>query len=289
MDRINDIIAAKIKEETLAMCKEKGIDPLTQMAPIGTTYYKHPTFSFEHGYVFRYLLVFNDDPEKEQKIKHFDAHATKVVFDISLTNSNSHLKNKMTTVTKKQTVYVAFDIEAGGPGFDHPIVSVGVCHGTSEKYTKARWSFKVDVAQFEKRCYDEFWSKQGELLESLSKEAEAQESKWESILAFIDGLEVMYPSETHKVVFVSDNPAYDISRIDYMLYTKFKRLPLRYTTDGKYRRISDPSEQMKFFKHRSQLNGFVREKNATHTHFPDDDAEVMFLQQVFLDEHAKQE
>lgn len=188
---------------------------------------------------------------------------------------------------EKENVYVAFDIEAGGSGYNHPVIAVGVCYGTANQYQKKRWVIQFDIKDFEERCYKEFWSYNMDLLDKLKKEAVDKKIAWREIREFIDNLEILFPADKYRVIFVSDNPAYDISRIDFMLFLFEQRLPLRYTKEGKYRRISDPSEQMKHFYDVNVIHNFVSNRGAKATHFPDDDAEVMMLQQLFLDCYIK--
>jgi hypothetical protein len=195
----------------------------------------------------------------------------------------------MSAANVKETVYVAFDIEAGGSGYQHPVIAVGVCHGTVGDYKRKRWCIRFNANTFEKRCVDEFWSKNQNILGIIEREAMDEDVAWKEIADFIDSLELLYPASTYRIKFVSDNPAYDIARIDYMLYVKRGRLPLRYTTEGKYRSISDPSEQVKGLPpaQRAVMDELVtsakNRASVSHTHLPDDDAEVMFLEQAIID------
>jgi hypothetical protein len=188
-----------------------------------------------------------------------------------------------TPCNPKQRAYVAFDIESAGSDLDRPVLAVGVCHGTNLiDYGKRRWCIEFQRAQIEKRCMDEFWSKHEDILQTIEKEARNPYIVWKQIARFIDDLETLYPRETHDIIFVSDNPAFDIALIDRNLKSMVDRLPLRYTKDGMYRTISDPSEQRRWFPKRKELDEFVKE-NSIHDHLPDNDAEQIYLMQVFME------
>ena len=185
----------------------------------------------------------------------------------------------------KQRVYVAFDIESAGADLHSPVLAVGVCHGTRfEDRKKQRWCMKFQRSEIEKRCMDEFWSKHEDILSRIEKEARDTDIVWKEIAQFIDGLETLYPHETHKIIFVSDNPAFDITLIDVNLKRTVGRLPLRYTTAGVYRVINDPSEQRVWFPKRNEMDAFVK-ANSSHDHLPDNDAEHIYLMQVFMEKY----
>ena len=182
--------------------------------------------------------------------------------------------------TEQITFYLAFDVEAGGPGLEHPIVSVGCCYGTSPKnFTKKRWTFDFNETDFDPKCKSEFWDKNILLLQKFKEESH---HNWHDINNFLEDLEKKYPLTNFKWVIVSDNPAYDLGKIDYYLHKFCARLPVRYSNHGDYRWVSDPSEQSRFFPNKSLITNYVNQ-HAQHTHFPDEDAEKMLFEQFFLD------
>jgi hypothetical protein len=174
-------------------------------------------------------------------------------------------------------IYVAFDIETGGAGFQHPVIAVGVCYGNVYGYYKKRWCIEFNTNDFEKKCYEEFWTKHEDILDDIRKEAVDSKSAWNEIGQFLDRLSDKYPNSN--IVILSDNPAFDLSRIDYELFTRLGRLGCRHI--GKYRRVMDPTEQRTFFPRKVEMKELVK-KLAPHTHYPDDDAEGIFLQQIIL-------
>ena len=181
---------------------------------------------------------------------------------------------------QKQTFYVAFDVEAGGPSLNHPVVSVGCCYGTHPlNFTKKRWTFDFDETKFESKCKNEFWDKNVSLLQMFKLE---NKHTWSDVNEFLMDLEKKYPKSHHSWVIVSDNPAYDLEKIDYHLHMMCSRLPVRYSSDGSYRWVSDPSEQSRYFPDKTALKEYVNQ-HAKHTHLPDEDAEKMLYEQFYMD------
>ena len=176
------------------------------------------------------------------------------------------------TESKSRTLYVAVDIEKKGAGFEHDVLQLGIAYGTHIGDIKTIGFCFEEKGPFEKRCEQEFWSKNKELLERIRKEPKVT---WGEFRVWLLGLEL----RKLKVEFVSDNPAYDIAAVDYCLFTQAaSRLPMRYTTDGQYRNISDPSEQMKGLSRAvQQLIITEAGKLAPHTHWAPDDAKHILV------------
>lgn len=181
----------------------------------------------------------------------------------------------------KETVYIAWDIEKGGPCFEHPIIAVGVCYGTKTTYRKKRFCLTFDINNFEEKCLKEFWSKFPNILEKIKSEATPVVETWEAITDFLTLLEVAYPEDKYNIVMLSDNPAYDIGHIDYNLFHYTARWGLRYTDNGDYRFISNPCEQLVYHPNKENIKRAVRALSK-HTHMPDDDAECIFMTQILL-------
>jgi len=189
--------------------------------------------------------------------------------------------NTIKVTNSKQQIYVAWDIESSGPGFQHPVVAVGVCYGTISAYRKKRWYLDFDTKDFDATCYEEFWSKNLDLLNNIKKDAVPQEQGWKSISTFLTELEQQHPKS--RIVVCSDNPAFDLTLMDYNLYKYCNRLGVRYSDKGKYRQVMDPTEQRRFHPQKDLLKKRLYESGARHTHNPDDDAEGIYMQQVMLE------
>ena len=149
-------------------------------------------------------------------------------------------------MTTKETVYLAWDVEAGGPKFKHPTIAVGCCYGTITSYKKIKWYIKFDEKTFDERCYNEFWVNNLDLLQSIKKNAKEPKDAWNEIKDFLTDVEKQYDRTQYKIKIVSDD-SNDISKIDYGLEHYTDRKGLHYYDDVSYRGVSDPSEQKKFF------------------------------------------
>lgn len=182
-----------------------------------------------------------------------------------------------TSVATKSIVCVSLDIEGTGDRFDAPIAAIGCVVGDAygTVFERRCWCIKLDESEIEPRCKLEFWDKQKGLWERIQKDAKPEAEATANFVSFWNHLELTYPSELFKWKILSDNPAYDITRIDYLVWKHLKRLPIRYTTAGVYRSIEDPSEQAY-----GTLDESVCWKRAEakckHTHWPLDDAEFIY-------------
>jgi hypothetical protein len=183
-------------------------------------------------------------------------------------------------------LYIAWDIEGAGPALTDPVIAIGCCYGTSEEYRKKRWCIKVAWDSIETKCREEFWSKNQQIFDNLQVDAKEPAQVWSEIAHFLNDLEKEFPQ--HQFAIISDNPNYDLAKIDYWLHQYCGRLGTRYSQRGQYRLVCDPSEQRRFFPQKQQMKDLVRQR-ASHTHYPDDDAECMLLMQTILDDPRKLE
>ena len=83
---------------------------------------------------------------------------------------------------------------------------------------------------------------------------------------YLDGLETKYPNM--KIKIVSDNPCFDLGKVDWLLDHYTDRLGVRYSFNGAYRSVEDPTEQLKPIPE----SWIVPYKLPPHTHDPVDDA-----------------
>lgn len=173
--------------------------------------------------------------------------------------------------------YVAVDVEKKGDGPAFPVIQIGVAWGTNLKDIKTR-SFCFDYhsgdrkVEFQKRCFDEFWTEHLDILARIEKEAIEPTAQWRAFIEFWDKFD-------ENVVIVSDNPAYDIEAIDFHVWEEAKRFPIRWTADGKYRKVCDPGQQMKGLLKGTQ-NAIRRraDKVAPHDHWAENDAKNILAQ-----------
>ena len=236
------------------------------------------------------------------------------------------------SVKSKPVEYLcALDIEALGRVNSSPPFSVGFCHGTCwEDRQKVRITMlpsfphsyhnnhnktidelginledmKLDDAMSfmcENNTWNEFWSKNQNVLSDLMKEALPAKEGYRKLS---DTIKQIYSVENsteskYRVTFLGDNPAYDFSHLNAALETQCDELPIRYSnrltisemrqlprdqaalvSDG-YHGIKDPSERIKYHPNAEKIEALVK-KYANHSHMPDDDAEGIYLQYLLL-------
>jgi hypothetical protein len=192
---------------------------------------------------------------------------------------------------------VAIDIEAAGANVAvHPLVSIGavVGDGTGRPPLERKfWNLEVrwfrlsddgditDPGDFEPRCIREHWQKHPEAV-AWHKEALAtsQEEGINRFVEWFDGLEAKY----EKIKIVSDNPAFDIGRLNYAVGLHAGRIDLRMSSDKKtFRGLDDTTRMLSMVPEpvRDQVwehaNGLV-----PHDHHPTHDAECIYVRWVAI-------
>lgn len=188
---------------------------------------------------------------------------------------------------EQKPLYVAVDIESAGSSYDHAVLQIGVAWSfDGEKFeTKSFCSEEAfNLTGFETRCWEEFWTKNTKVLQRIQNEAIEDEFMWLSFVEFWNA----FDSKSKTVKVVSDNPTFDLGRIDHAL-SKLKRLPLRYTQDGKYRSVDDPSEKIKGLpKSKREEIKAILEKTTPHTHWAPDDATHILKMNFLVDKYIKE-
>ena len=192
---------------------------------------------------------------------------------------------------KDEKLVLIVDIESTGYGFNiNPLLAIGWVVASLEKdeiFEKGRVSLKPceccktikksnkclvrDDWVFDKRCYDGFWSKNLHVLNTLFDESE---SPRDAIDSFLD-VEYRYPIG----YVMSDNPAYDLTRIDSVIHKHSTRqYGMHYDRKGNYRSVIDPSAAFDYLP--KDVKDMVEWKS--NTHFPDDDALCIYKAHLSL-------
>lgn len=188
-----------------------------------------------------------------------------------------------------QVVYVAVDIEKTGATFtQHKVMSVGFFVGDRNGKCLETKRFNLDVkfpsgdnfGDFEERCWIEFWSKlDSKIVDILTTDPLPQKEGWVSIGKFVDSLEEKYPNA--KIKFLTNNASFDIANIDYNLEVHCSRLPMRYSTKGRYRSVVSADDMLDMLP--NSLYTAARERihnTVKHDHDPVNDAHSIYLQYI---------
>jgi len=185
----------------------------------------------------------------------------------------------------KKVVYVAIDIEAGGSMYTkHPLLAIGVCVGSLENgviekrvWCMDRYLQEKDKIFMEEKCKTEFWDKHPDVLKKIDANAKPLAQQIRDFAKFLDKLEVTH--KKRKIVFLSDNPAFDIAWVDYFLMTIAERPPCRYSTEMVFRSVKDPGRDHINFTVRNSIENCAN-KLSSHNHWPSDDAQQIFFLKI---------
>lgn len=102
-----------------------------------------------------------------------------------------------------------------------------------------------DYADFEPRCWNEFWSKRDKReIENLTVDALEPVVGTQQLAKFLNLMEELYPADRFKIVFLSDNASFDIATINHYLWEYCHRLPMRYSSELRYRPLKAPDDML---------------------------------------------
>lgn len=150
-----------------------------------------------------------------------------------------------------ESIVLAFDIERSGPSNKYDTIAIGasVVDSTGKQLDSFIWLGFTEETTFEARCWNEFWSKNKEILESLKytgplnkKENEKKgiiefqkfRAKWENRCC----------EDNVKLMLTSDNVIYDGGFINQLIFEYMPdTLPIPYSAGKqKYSDILDVSD-----------------------------------------------
>lgn len=177
----------------------------------------------------------------------------------------------------------AFDIETNGALLGrNEILSAGYVFGDKHGNIseKGRVDFK-STTDFEKRCYDEFWSKYLDLYNELQKNALPQAEATRMFADVVDSHEKKNPLRV-----ITDFAAFDPCWISWNFSKYLDRLPLYYTHDLKFRPIFDIDSytrgvlKMDYENQWTDDNVIIKKYDLKLTplepHYPENDAQKIY-------------
>ena len=195
------------------------------------------------------------------------------------------------------SLILALDIEGRGPSMSrNGIVSIGACVGRASGgaiVEKRRWDLLPYPGQvMDQKCVTEFWSKQGNLLELLQKDAQDPSVAMASFRQFVDSL-------GPNVYIVCDAPAYDFGFINY--YLDRQGLPLlQFDAQGQFRPLHDADSyargacgygwQRVWISNQDAVDQLYADtmipvldgESHLRAHMPEDDAEKIFFAHFWI-------
>jgi hypothetical protein len=212
--------------------------------------------------------------------------------------------------------YIAFDIKTTGADLIRDeIISVGMAWSTPggpitkwritqdlHKPAERSWAGHWRCKGWEQRCYDQFWSKNLELLDELHQDPTLVDGERE-ILYFLDAKLAQIEAECAKTLCVFDTIMYDpVWLCAKMSLSGFK--PLSYTRDGRWRSSYvtgpmaeaalhlDANQEWEIFSRERQERIFslLPEYGPTaNTHHPEEDAEHILASYFRIREFSRLE
>ena len=120
---------------------------------------------------------------------------------------------------------VGVDIKAAGSQLCWPAVSVGFCHATYDLVTRVltfvelkRFDIKVDLDQFEPKCYEELWKYRLDTYNFMQETAQPYDQAAHHITHYLQELLNEHPD----IIIISDNIAFDMYRLNAILESQGK-------------------------------------------------------------------
>ncbi len=224
---------------------------------------------------------------------------------------------------KLPKIFIAFDIEASDTAIGTPILSCGYAIGDEKReiIAKGKINMKnvwpvfaenyvdepgpprtpdellelnkrtiVSYGDFSKKCWDEFWYKswyaRGQpLIKRLTDGAINHNEGIAKIRDLLNEYKTKYPETQYKIVFLSDNAAFDIAFIDYWLNRLFN-YRLRASSSGKLMPLKGPDDMVDMLPEK-YVDRRLEEFGFNHDHDPMHDAEgVLFQHYIALEAKA---
>jgi len=190
-----------------------------------------------------------------------------------------------------EKIYVAIDLE----GINNTTINgIGLAIRTADRLLlKKEWWLAVDYNKMDPRCKIEFWDKNPKLLQYARENEKNEGDQIRDFVKFYDSIAQSLSNFLKREIkeedleLVSDNPEYDFGRLSPLVekYCKDKdgkgREPLRYTTTGKYRCITDLGDAMWELGVMPIINT-ATETMAKHDHFPSNDAEHIIIKHIMV-------
>ena len=112
----------------------------------------------------------------------------------------------------KPTLIFSLDIETSGPIYTkHGILAIGWCAGLSDGVIVGSGQINMSLPEgtdFEKKCWEEFWSKNIPTLQKLKEGAVTAVEGTANFISVLDKYE-----QDYDVMIITDNPSFDVGFI----------------------------------------------------------------------------
>jgi hypothetical protein len=192
------------------------------------------------------------------------------------------IKSINTPLLKKYML--SLDLEASN---NVDVAGIGAIVGSNDGVVHKRLQLFVreEELHFSTDCRTDFWEKDGKLsYDKVKKEKRRHKEQVQRFARFWDNAHINLPEEVNErqLGLVSDNPEFDYARLTPYLRKHCEREPVRYTTNGEYRPITD-------LTHVAWALGFndivskAAKNIVEHNHLPASDAENIFISNIITE------
>lgn len=182
------------------------------------------------------------------------------------------------SIQTKPKIYLSIDLEAVNNvdivGIGMAVVSVDDKCNFSVLF-KQEWWINPKNYKIDERCKRDFWDKNPKVWEHMMTHGKDEEEQIINFVTTYDTiphvLHQMQGIDINSINLVSDNPEFDFGRLSPLIKKYCNREPLRYTEDGKYRRITDYGDAAWILGITDEIKEKAN-KISIHDHFPSNDA-----------------
>lgn len=170
----------------------------------------------------------------------------------------------------------AVDLEAPN---NTEVAAIGAIVGDGNGVPRHRLELwvKEECLHFSTDCRENFWEKNKPVYDKVKRSKRTHKEQIPRFVKFWDT-----NAQMKDLPLLSNNPEFDYSRLTPYVKKYCDREPIRYTTDGRYRRIFDLGH-VAWNLGIGDLISEASKEIVSATHFPAEDAENIYLENIITD------
>lgn len=185
---------------------------------------------------------------------------------------------------KKRKFYYCHDIEMVNTIV---IAAIGACVMDNKGliHLKKEWWIDCPDDSFDPRRKI-FWADNPHLLKKMKEEGRSKSIVMKNFIGGFDSVSDKLGISEKELNLVSDNPEFDWGRLNKYTEMYSDRYPLRYTSEGDYRRIVDHGDSA-WALGILEICNTEASKIQEHTHMPSDDAQHIIIKHMMIEKTLK--
>lgn len=188
----------------------------------------------------------------------------------------------MSKDTPQEKYYSCLDIESHRPD---SFFAIGRLIGDSNGCTIVKKDYWLEYPEGEKadeRTKREFLDNQPELMDTWSSKKQPRNEEFAKFVKEYDSDSKSLGISEEKIELISNNPEFDYGMLSGACKEVCGRYPIRCTSEGVYRPISNNTEVSRNLKFRKIVSNLANEIQ-NHDHIPSNDAENIFISHIICD------